>query len=308
MALRGHTFKKQLFSSECFALFIDTFLGKQSGIVKGCSLSYTENSITINNGYFCIQGRFLEEAGGSTFNIETAEQDTYCKLICEIDLSKENTTSILNQATYKIITDTTDYPVLIKGDIADTATVYQYEFARFKNTEEGIKDFRDTREFLDFNSLYSEIRQNVQNVLDDIESKEEEFFVELRANTKEEVEIFITDLNEYLESIKDILDEDTAGHLLLLIQDLQEKFDKEKPKTFNIANTEWTLENDTYTATISDNSITVNSMVDLSVNSTTYSIAEDAGMKAYADEVAGGLKLYADSVPSGTISGKYCIK
>ena len=45
--LRGHVFDEQLFSSECFALFIDTFLAKHCGVVKGCNLSNSNDSITV---------------------------------------------------------------------------------------------------------------------------------------------------------------------------------------------------------------------------------------------------------------------
>ena len=67
--LRGHVFKNQTFANEIFAIFIDTFLDGNMGIVKGCKLSNTNNSVTIGEGCFCIKGRFLEILGNETINI-----------------------------------------------------------------------------------------------------------------------------------------------------------------------------------------------------------------------------------------------
>lgn len=212
--LRGHVFEKQLFSNNCFALFIDTFLGQQCGVINGCvPTKESNNSISLTSGYFCIQGRFLQEDGGTTFDIDSPEEnDLYCKLICEIDLSKRNTASILNQAYYKIVTDENDYPELTKGLITEEGTIYQYEFCRFKNTSAGITDFSDTREFLDFDSIYTEVR-NTLNLI--------------KTNAERDINSITSDLeegfNEWFVTIQDILDEDTAGHLYNLINTKQNK-------------------------------------------------------------------------------------
>ena len=49
--------------------------------------------------------------------------------------------------------------------VKNNAGVYQYELARFKTNANGIIDFQDMRTFLDFNSIYTEI----QNHIDDID-------------------------------------------------------------------------------------------------------------------------------------------
>lgn len=218
--LRGHVFEKQLFSNNCFALFIDTFLGQQCGVINGCVPTKTSNnSISLTSGYFCVQGRFLQEDGGTTFEIDAPEEnDLYCKLVCEIDLSKRNTAGILNQAYYKIVTDENNYPELTKGLITEEGTIYQYEFCQFKNTSAGITDFSDTREFLDFDSIYTEVR-NTLNLI--------------KTNAKRDINSITSDLeegfNEWFVTIQDILDENTAGHLYNLINTKANK-----KKTWNI--------------------------------------------------------------------------
>lgn len=255
MALRGHVFNKQLFTSECFALFIDTFLDKNNGIVKGCGLSNTTTSITIEDGFFCIKGRFLQEEGGSTFKIEpTTQNDIYCRIICEIDLSQENTTAELKQAQYKILESTREYPTLQQEDITIEGSIYQFEFAQFKITENGIEDFQDKRTFLDFPSIYSEIRRNINA-----------FLTQAKITTEEQIDALVLDLKTYCDEAKDILDGDVAMNLINLINNLKTtKADIPRRKNLTLLSTNWTLNTTTnkYEYIIEDSSVTEDDFAD----------------------------------------------
>lgn len=165
--LKGHVFNLQTFTSEAFALFIDKFLNGRCGVAKGCTLSNTNNSVTIADGFFVVRGRFLEVISGVT--ISNITNNGYYSLICEIDLSKTNTAEQLNQATIKTISNTSNYPTLTQQDITETGTIYQYEFARFKVENGSITNFTDKRTFVDFTSIYTLIQNEAQSVLDDIE-------------------------------------------------------------------------------------------------------------------------------------------
>ena len=81
------------------------------------------------------------------------------------------------------------------------------------------------------------------------------------------------------------------------------------PKPFSIETTAWVQNEATqlYEAIIEDNSITENDLADVVFDSTTYSIAEEAGIKGYAVEESGRIRLFAESVPSGLVSGKYVV-
>lgn len=165
MALRGHVFDKQLFSSDCYALVTDTFLNKNSGIIKGCELTNTASSIYIDNGYFVVKGRPIQEEGGTTIEVEPGSlEGIYCKLVCEIDMSQTNTTTSLNQVSYKILEDTADYPTLVLEDITDGGTIYQFELAKFRRTLNGIEDFVDTRSFLNFDSIYDFVKNEIKKI------------------------------------------------------------------------------------------------------------------------------------------------
>lgn len=164
--IQGITFDKQLFTAEAFAKFQNTFLNDNCGVIEGLDISNTTNSVTIADGWLCVKGRFLREQGGTTLNVAT---NGYYSLICEIDLSKENTETVFNQASFKLISGTDAYPTLTQQDIASTGTLYQYELARFKYNNT-ITDFADKRTYLKFDSIYSDINAQSQALITEIKN------------------------------------------------------------------------------------------------------------------------------------------
>ena len=162
--LKGHTFNLYTFTSEAFALFIDKFLDGRSGVAKGCSLSNTNNSVTIGEGYFVIRGRLLQIISGVT--ISNITNNGYYSLVCEIDLSKTNTTDTLNQAEIKTLYNASAYPTLTQQDITGSGTVYQYEFARFKVEGGSITNFIDKRTFVDYETILDLVQEALDDVLD----------------------------------------------------------------------------------------------------------------------------------------------
>ena len=160
--LKGHVFNLQTFTSDAFAITFDKVLQGRSGILKGCNLSNTNNSITISEGYFIVRGRTLQIVGNET--ISNLTNNGYYSLVCEIDLSKTNTTDALNQATIKTVYNASSYPTLTQQDITGTGTVYQYEFARFKVENGNITDFTDRRTYLDFETLYDLVESTLERL------------------------------------------------------------------------------------------------------------------------------------------------
>lgn len=172
--LKGHVFAKQIFGNQIFALFINTFLNGKNGIsnnyLNSMQVSYSGSTVTINSGVVCIQGRFVEEDTNTPISAGT--DNSYCKLVIEIDLDKENTESELNQVAYKIIKSTSSYPNLTQQDIVNNNSgVYQYELARFRTTASGITDFQDKRTFLDFSSIYNQIQTEYRAVLEQLQEE-----------------------------------------------------------------------------------------------------------------------------------------
>lgn len=163
--LKGHVFNMQTFTSEAFALFIDKFLHSRSGVAKGCELSNTNTSVTVNEGYFVIRGRFLQIVGTETRDINT---DGFYNLICEIDLSKTNTKTNFLQGEIKLLQNNSNYIELIQQDIIDNGTKYQYEFARFKVSGGNITNFEDRRTFVDFDTIYDYIQRESDELIEEI--------------------------------------------------------------------------------------------------------------------------------------------
>lgn len=172
--LKGHVFKEQVFENQIFALFINTFLNGQNGIStdykNGMEITYSGNTLTIQSGAVCVQGRLLEE--DTSTDIAAGTDNAYCKLVLEIDLDKQNTETKFTQATYKIIKGTNSYPELTQTNIVkNNAGIYQYELARFRTTSNGITDFQDMRTFLEFNSIYAEIIKMFENLKTDMQKE-----------------------------------------------------------------------------------------------------------------------------------------
>ena len=170
--LKGHVFSKQLFGNPIFALFINTFLSGENGVSdnykNGMAVTYSGSVLTIDSGAVCIQGRFLEEDTSS--QVAAGTDVAYCKLVIEIDLDKQNTESEFTQGAYKVVKSNSGYPNLTQTNIVkNNSGIYQYELARFRTTASGITDFQDKRTYLNFNTIYAEIRKEYGAVLDELE-------------------------------------------------------------------------------------------------------------------------------------------
>ena len=146
--VKGETYNKQLFESEAFRHFINVFTNKQSGVTQGCEVTKDTQNITVEEGYFFIQGGLLRETTGTANSIPN--EAGYYKLVYEIDLSKTNAKDVFNQGSYKFIKALGDYPSLTQEDLDNGGTIYQLPFAQFRITEEGLQDFEDIRPIINY--------------------------------------------------------------------------------------------------------------------------------------------------------------
>lgn len=164
--IKGFRFTNQLANAEVDARIHQEFLNKNDGIFYGMEMSKTNNSITISEGLCEIAGRPVAVINNETIAVST--ENLYCLLVLEIDLSKETTKDSFSQVTFKLLTSSTDYPTVTQQDINKyngENNLYQLEFARFKSGTAGITDFKDTRQFLSFDGIYSQIKNDCRNVL-----------------------------------------------------------------------------------------------------------------------------------------------
>lgn len=170
--IKGFRFTNQLANAEVDARIHQEFLNKNDGIFYGMELSYTSNSITVAEGLCEIAGRPVAVIDSETVSAGT--DNLYCLLILEIDLSKDSTKDVFNQASFKLLTSSTSYPSVTQQDINmynGSNNLYQLEFARFKSGTGGITEFKDTRKFLNFDGIYSQIKAECQTIINQIEQE-----------------------------------------------------------------------------------------------------------------------------------------
>ena len=162
--IRGHVCEHQVFSNDAFALYMATVFNKKSGVIKGCQVSNTTNTVSVSEGYLWIKGRPIQIIGTETKNVDN--DSSYCKFVCEVDLSKENTETELNQVSTKIIKSSTEYPSLTQEDLTDGGMVYQFPFAQFKTTNGNITEFKSLVENIDYESIYKLIQEKMDSLID----------------------------------------------------------------------------------------------------------------------------------------------
>lgn len=170
--IKGFRFTNQLANAEVDARIHQEFLNKNDGIFYGMELSYTSNSITVAEGLCEIAGRPIAVIDSETVNVGT--ENLYCLLILEIDLSKDSTKDVFNQASFKLLTSSTSYPSVTQQDINmynGSNNLYQLEFARFKSGTIGITEFKDTRKFLSFSGIYAQIKADCDAIINQIKQE-----------------------------------------------------------------------------------------------------------------------------------------
>ena len=170
--IKGFRFTNQLANAEVDARIHQEFLNKNDGIFYGMELSHTNTSITVSEGLCEIAGRPVAVIDSETVTVGT--DNLYCLLILEIDLSKDSTKDVFNQASFKLLTSSTSYPTVTQQDINmynGSNNLYQLEFARFKSGTSGITELKDTRKFLSFGGIYAQIKADCDTIINQIKQE-----------------------------------------------------------------------------------------------------------------------------------------
>ena len=166
--LKGHSYDKQIYYSVADRIINNTFLNGSNGIFEnegaGCALSYTNNTVTVSNGFFIVQGGLTEVVNSETLSVIL--DGSYCILVYELDMSKDNTDTSFTQGQFRVLTGQSSYPALTQQKLTENAGIYQYEFARFRALSTGITDFVDNRTFLDYNSIFEYIENQIEMIED----------------------------------------------------------------------------------------------------------------------------------------------
>lgn len=167
--IKGYVFANQLASNDIDAMVFRKMLDYNDGILNGMTLSNTNTTITIGAGNMIAAGRPIGVIGSESVTATT--DAAYCLLVVEIDLSQTATVSTFEQVSFKIVKSTTGYPTVTQEDMDNGGEVYQVELARFRTTANGITDFVDTRPMLDFESIWTQIRNSAETLLTQLEEE-----------------------------------------------------------------------------------------------------------------------------------------
>ncbi len=185
--IKGFRFTNQLANAQVDARIHQELLNKNDGIFYGMNLSRTNNSVTVSDGLCEIAGRPVAVMDSET--VAVSSESLYCLLVLEIDLSKESTRDTFMQAYFKLVTSSNAYPSVTQQDINKLNTsdnIYQLEFARFRSGTNGITDFEDRRKFLSYNDIYTQIKNDneklVKQIQEEIENVKDGSIYQLKGN------------------------------------------------------------------------------------------------------------------------------
>lgn len=107
----------------------------KAGIIEGlgneCSVSVSNNYITLKDGYVQIYGRRIYVEDGSQVYI-SLDSTKYGYVVVEVNL---NTNSVALKA---IEVTSSSYPSLTQQDLSKTGTLYQFPIAKYKKTTSSI--------------------------------------------------------------------------------------------------------------------------------------------------------------------------
>ena len=129
--LKGCTFDNQNVTSQNDGGLYQTIF-PQDGILWGCSMSVTTDTLTIQPGEMMIGGRLIWVDGATSIQLSDPIANGYGQLVLEIDLSQTSTQDTFNQVSAQFVySTTTTFPELTQGDINEPGgdMIYQQQLA-----------------------------------------------------------------------------------------------------------------------------------------------------------------------------------
>lgn len=150
--MRAIIFNQQNMTAQDMGHYAYIFSQKKSGISKGLTITYSGSNINIASGMGLICGRLFAVDGTDTVAAPEVTSGTqYCRLVCEVDLSKTSTAQGCNQIYWKILQNADAYPTLTQQNLDEHPTdgVYQMQMAKFTVTTDGIGNWVDERQQFD---------------------------------------------------------------------------------------------------------------------------------------------------------------
>ena len=60
---------------------------------------------------------------------------------------------------------------MTQENLFNKGNIYQFEFAQFKTSANGISEFKDTRKKLEFKSIYKDIKVDVKELIEELKTE-----------------------------------------------------------------------------------------------------------------------------------------
>lgn len=121
---RGVTFANQSVTPSDDAIFMRHTL--TDGILTGCSLTYSDDILTMDAGYLIACGRLIHRPSAEDWAIN-GKTSGYARVVMTIDLTLAATVETFDQVNVSIeyADNVSEFPALTKEDINDAGSMYQ---------------------------------------------------------------------------------------------------------------------------------------------------------------------------------------
>lgn len=159
--IEGIVYDLQNITAEDMAKIYWMYGGMRDGVITGCSMSYTNSTVTFTSGIFSARGHLTKLSGTTTVALPSVSSGTmFCNLVYQIDLSQTASQSSFTQGSFAVLTNAAAYPTPTQQDLDNGGTIYQMSFAKFKLGTSGVTGWQKNT------AVYNEWIRNVEVPVD----------------------------------------------------------------------------------------------------------------------------------------------
>lgn len=106
------------------------YIISDDGVINGCGIKFTENQISIEEGYFILKGRAIQIQREKKITVEPAITNGFLRLRYRINLNNVPSAELFTQGDFELdYSDNLDFSKLIQEDIRKDGKIYEIEFA-----------------------------------------------------------------------------------------------------------------------------------------------------------------------------------
>lgn len=141
MAIRAVTFDKQKVKSQDDGLCNTLAMVNKSCIISGCVVAQDgAAAVSIATGVFFACGRLIYITSPESIGIPSvpAGQTQYMRVVFEVNLNQTNSETEFMQGSFRVLSDSSTYPVLTQDDINAGGTLHQMPFIKLRADSTGI--------------------------------------------------------------------------------------------------------------------------------------------------------------------------